>query len=209
MAMSAFHGIGRVTTGHADRLVRAIVLASSHDPRELIRELVAHEAGRSLLRSALLAAHEKDPAVAEAIATELTTSDHADIRTSVLEAIQWMIDGTTNLPALVDLARQLSQDPVVQVRAATVGVLCRLAKHSQSDALAILIAINWDGSLNLAETVLGALSPQYGVDPSELADTSVDTFLMRVERLPRARKTRLRASRVPGVRVPEATSSNR
>ena len=185
MAMSAFHGIGRGTTGHAGRLVRAIVLASSHDPRELIRELVAHEAGRPLLRSALLATHEKDPAVAEAIATELTTSDHADIRTSVLEAIQWMIDGATNLPALVDLARQLSQDPVVQVRAATVGVLCRLAKHSQSDALAILIAINWDGSLSLAETVLGALSPQYGVDPSELADTSIDTFLTRVERLPR------------------------
>ena len=92
MAMSAFHGIGRDTTGHADRLVRAIVLVSTHDPGKLIRELVAHEAGRSLVRPALLAAHEKDPVVAEAIATDLTNSKHADIRTSVLEAIQWMID---------------------------------------------------------------------------------------------------------------------
>ena len=100
MAMSAFHGIGRDTTGHADRLVRAIVLVSTHDPGKLIRELVAHEAGRSLVRPALLAAHEKDPVVAEAIATDLTNSKHADIRTSVLEAIQWMIARARNLPAL-------------------------------------------------------------------------------------------------------------
>ena len=141
-AMSAFHGIGRDTAFHTGRLVHAIVLVSTHDPGELIRELVAHEAGWPLLSSALLAAHEKDPAVAEAIVAELTESEHADIRTSVLYAIQWMIGRAKNLPALVDLARNLSQDPALNVRTAAVMVLRRLAKHSQSDALAILIRID-------------------------------------------------------------------
>src|SRR5439155_19209382 len=74
-ASSAFRGIRRDTDSQTGRLVHAIVLASTHDPREIVRELVATESGWPLLRPALLAVHEKEPAVAEALASELSLSE--------------------------------------------------------------------------------------------------------------------------------------
>jgi hypothetical protein len=84
---------------------------------------------------------------------------------------------------LLDLTRKLSQDPAPNVRGASARVLRRLPKHAQSEALAILTSIDWDGALWLGDAVLGALDPKYGLDPGQLSDASVDALLGRIEQV--------------------------
>ena len=136
------------------------------------------------MRSALLAAHERDPSQAEAIASELTLSEHEVVRASALDAVQWMVDSAADVSALLELTRKLSQDPAPIVRGASASVLRRLAKHAQAEALAILTTIDWDGALWLGDAVLGALDATHGLDPSRLSDASVDSLLARIEQLP-------------------------
>ncbi len=183
-AKSAFHGVGRQTDFQIGRLVGAIVLTSTHDPTEFVRQLVAQEAGWPLLRPALFAAHQKEPALAEALVSELSLSEHDDIRAYALDAVQWMVDNAADLPTLLELTRRLSQDPAIVVRGASARVLRRLAKHAQSDALGILTSIDWGGALWLGDAVLGALDAKSGLDPSQLSDASVDILLARIEQLP-------------------------
>ena len=183
VARSAFSGIGRETDSQTGRLVHAIVLASTHHPREIVRELVAAESGWPLLRPALLAVHQKEPAIAEALASELSLSKHDFVRASALDAVQWMVDRAVDLTALIDLTRHLSQDPALSVRATSARVLRRLAKYSQSEALAILISIDWGGELWLGDAVLSALDPKHGLDPGQLSDANVDALLGRIGQL--------------------------
>jgi hypothetical protein len=182
-AMSAFHGIGRETDSQTGRLVRALVLANTNDPSAFVRQLMSEKAGWPLLRSALLAIHEKQPGLAEALVAELSLSEHDVIRASALDAAEWMVDRAVDLPTLLELTRKLSQDRALVVRGASSRVLRRLAKQSQSDALEILTSIDWDGDLWLGDTVLGALDVRYGLDPGQLSDVSVDTLLARIEQL--------------------------
>jgi hypothetical protein len=105
-AVAAFQGIGRQTDSQVGRLVHALVLTSAHNPRDLVAQLVAREAGWPMLRPALLATHEKDPARAERLASELASSKHDVVRASALDAVQWMVDRAANLEALVGFDAQ-------------------------------------------------------------------------------------------------------
>jgi hypothetical protein len=182
-AMSAFSGIGRGTESQAGPLIRALVLTSPHDPREFVHQLAAREPGWSLLRPALLAVHEKDPQLAESLASELSLAEHEVVRASALDAVQWMVDRAADLAALIDLTQTLSQDPAPLVRGVSARVLRRLAKRAPTEALAILTTIDWDGILWLGDAVLAALDPTHGLDPNQLSDASIDMLLARIERL--------------------------
>ena len=182
-AISAFEGLVRNTDSHTGRLVHALVSVSPDDPREFIEHLAGREPVRFLLRPALLALHEKAPVPAETLSRKLALSEDETVRASVLEAVQWMIDRAADLPTLVELTRTLSQDPSPSVRAVSARVLGRLAKHGQSEALAILTTIDWAGLLWLGEVVLGALDATHGLDPSRLSDDELDVLLERIEQL--------------------------
>jgi len=182
-AIAAFHGVGRQTESRTGQLVRALVLTSPHDRRDFIQQLVAREPAWPLLRSALLAVHEVEPALAETLVRELSQSEHALVRASAVDAIQWMIDRAADLASLVDVARTVSQDASLIVRAATARVSRRLAKHSDREALSILTSIDWSDDLQIADEVFRSIDPQYGVDPDRLADADIDTLLRRIELL--------------------------
>ena len=180
-AMAAFHGVGRQTEPRTGHLVRALVLTSPYDRRDFIQQLATREAGRSLLRSALLAVHEVEPVLAETLVRGLSISEHALARASAVEAIQWMVDRAVELTVLVEVTRRLSQDVSLIVRAASARALRRLAKHAHREALSILTTIDWSGDLRLADEVLGSIDPKHGVDPDQLSDEDIDTLLGRVE----------------------------
>jgi len=82
-ALAAFEGVGHKTDSHAGRLVRALVLTADN-PRPLIEQLVTHEAGWRLLRPALIAAQERDQALAQALASELSLSEREEIRAAAI-----------------------------------------------------------------------------------------------------------------------------
>ena len=182
-AIAAFQGLGRETESQVGRLVRALALTSTHNPRQLVAELVARQAGWPMLRPALLATHEKDPSTAEGLASDLVSSEHDIVRASALDAVQWMIDRAADVQALVGLTRKLSQDPAPIVRGASARVLRRGAKRAPLEALDILTQIDWGGHLWLADEILGALDPRFGLDPAQLTDAGIDSLLSRVEQL--------------------------
>jgi hypothetical protein len=105
------------------------------------------------------------------------------VRASALDAVQWMVDRALDVEALVGLTRKLSQDPAPIVRAASARVLRRLAKRAPTEALDVLTHIDWGGELWLADEILGALDPRFGLDPKQLTDAGIDSLLSRVEQL--------------------------
>jgi hypothetical protein len=160
-----------------------LVLTSPHHRRDFIQQLVAREPAWPLLRSALLAVHEVEPALAETLVRELSQSAHALVRVSAVDAIQWMIDRAADLNSLVDVARTVSQDASLIVRAATARVSRRLAKHSDREALSILTSIDWSDDLHIADEVMRSIDAKYGVDPNRLTDADIDSLLHRIELL--------------------------
>jgi hypothetical protein len=183
-ALSAIQGTDRRGgNSQVGRLVYALVRTSPHGPRELIERLAAHEGGWHLLRPALIATHEKEPALAEALSSELSASEHEAVRANALDSVQWMLERAADLKALVALTKKLSQDASPDVRGAASRVLRRLAKHAPADAVDILASIDWSSELWLADAALGVLDARYGIDPTLLSDGHVDSLLTRIEQL--------------------------
>ena len=182
-AMAALREVGPETEFRTGQLTHALVLASPTNCRDFVHQLVAKEVAWPLLSSALLAVHELDPALAERMVLELSRSAAAFVRAVAGGAVQWMVHRAADLETLVLVTRTLSQDLSLRVRTASVHASRRLGKLGHPQALSILVSIEWSGELRLANEVLRSIDSNYGVDPSKLSDTDIDTFLGRIERL--------------------------
>ncbi len=180
-AIAAFGGVGRQTEPRTGQLVRALILTSPYDRRNLIEQIVKQEAAWPFLRPAILATHEVDAVVSENVVRELSESEHSLVRASAVDSIQWMVERTADLKGLIDIARRLSQDGSLIVKAAVARVARRLAKRAPREALSILTNLNCSGDLHVADEVFRSIDPNYGVDPGLLSDADVDTLLDRIE----------------------------
>ena len=176
-AIAALKAVDRETEPQAQLLVRALVLASPSNCRDFIEQLVAREPARPLLGPALLAAHKLDPELAETMVHELSRSESPAFRAIAGEAIQWMVERAADLESLVLIIHTLSQDPSPIVRTASACASRRLAKLRHSRALSILVSIEWQGELSLAQEVLRSIDSNYGADPNQLSDEEIDTLL--------------------------------
>lgn len=182
-AVEVLKTIDRRTDSHVGRLTAALVHATPGSRRDFIEELMITEAGQRLLRTALVATYEKEPLLAERLVSELSLSEHEQIRVAALESVQWMIERTEDITELLQVTTRLSQDHASSVRGAAAEVLRRFPKRFQAEAIRILCDIDWNGALWLAETALGALDVSHGLDPALLSDEQIDRLLAGIERL--------------------------
>jgi len=183
-AITALRPLKTHLDSNAATLMREIVAQETSQAEAVARALAdSGEPGARLLRPALFGINEHNPHLAEQLAEEFTGSSNELTRAAAVDAMQWMVESTTDPSRLLALMSRLSGDSSGVVRQAVAHALRRFRTQVPSEALRVLTSIQWEGDLSVATAVMEGLDSRYGLDPEALTDADVDALLARIERL--------------------------
>lgn len=94
-----------------------------------------------------------------------------------------MTDTEGTSQSVLEIVARLGTDSAAVVKRVAAQVLRRFSDKAPDKALAILVAIDWDGDVTVANAVLDVLHPKYGLDPNALKDEEIDGLLRQIETL--------------------------
>lgn len=123
---------------------------------------------------------EQDAALA--IVQQYAHSPHEHLRVNVAGTLRSLL--RQGRPADLALLHPFLQDASLLVRSAAVRALVDFKDSVPEEAIALLVGLEWQSDLELAEAAIGVLHTQYGLDPSRLADEQIDALLHKVVTLP-------------------------
>lgn len=169
---------------HTGRLVRSLVSSMPEQAAAVIAALVqSGEPGWRFLRPALLAMYDAKPNDALSLVEGLTRESSDSLRAYAADPLQWMTDTVGTSQSVLEIVARLGTDSAAVVKRVAAQVLRRFRDKAPDQALAILVAVDWDGDVTVANAVLDVLHPKYGLDPNALKDEEIDGLLRQLETL--------------------------
>jgi len=168
-------------------LVRALVMENPDRSEELIDALVKSglESGLALVQPALTGLRdlERHDNLLSLI-KEYATSSSELLRLYVAQTLRLMITGEHGLlQSYLDVISQSLKDESQAVRRAAMFSLVSLRDIDPSEAMEMLMSVDWTDDLKLVETACTVLNPSVGIDPALLNDEQIDRVLGRIQRV--------------------------
>lgn len=121
------------------------------------------------------------------VVEDLGASESASLRAHAAESLRYVIRGDAqSARAALELIRGFARDSAVRVRTAAVNALLGLRQAEAAEAqeaVDVLVSVDWNNDILLAERVCSVLHRNYGIDPALLSDEQIDTLLGRIATL--------------------------